>query len=373
MRVLALGGGGFIGSHLVDWLLRFTGHEVIAYDLYDDKLADMLGNARLSYVHGDIRKDHPRLEKMIADADVVVDLIAYANPALYVSMPLDVFHLNFTENLKIAELCVKHRRRLVQFSTCEVYGKTPVALASVGDKLPDPDNPVYATFHEDRAPMILGSVCQHRWIYSCAKQMLERILHAYGLEGRLCYSVIRPFNFIGPRIDYLPSEQDGNPRVFSHFLESLRGNRPMKLVNGGAQRRTYTYIDDAIDCILRILEDRDNVCDKQIFNVGNPNNELSIRGLAEKMRDIYARRWWTGSPDLPQLVAVSGEEFYGKGYDDSDRRIPDITKARTLLGWEPRFDLNATIELSMAYWLDAADEVAPEPTSDAAPARPHVP
>jgi nucleoside-diphosphate-sugar epimerase len=350
MRVLLLGGGGFIGSHTVDRLLQDTEHEAWVYDLYDEKLSDSLGHARLTYIHGDIRSDHERLEQLVKDADVVVDLIAYANPALYVSMPLEVYRLNFTENLVIAEYCVKHHKRLVQFSTCEVYGKTVVPL--VHDKLPDPESPAYAVFHEDTTAMILGPVNKHRWIYSCAKQLLERILHAYGLENRLNYTIIRPFNFIGPRIDYLPCDQDGNPRVFSHFVSALKTGRPLRLVDGGHQRRAYTYIDDAVDCIWRIIENPAGVCNKQIFNIGSPQNEISIRDLAAMMRDIFKRRWWDGTPPLSEIVEVRGEEFYGAGYDDSDRRLPDITKATTLLGWQPRYSLEETVEHSMAYWLE---------------------
>lgn len=350
MRVLLLGGGGFIGSHTVDRLLQETTHEVWVYDLSDAKLNNSLGHPRLVYISGDIRYDHDRLEQLVKDADVTVDLIAYANPALYVSMPLEVYRLNFTENLVIAEYCVKHRKRLIQFSTCEVYGKTVVPL--VREKLPDPEHPEYAVFHEDTTAMILGPVNKHRWIYSCAKQLLERILHAYGLENRLNYTIIRPFNFIGPRIDYLPCEQDGNPRVFSHFVSALKTGCSLRLVDGGHQRRTYTHIDDAVDCIVRIIDNPRQVCDKQIFNIGSPENEVSIRELACKMRDIFQRRWWDGKTPLPEFVEVRGEEFYGEGYDDSDRRIPDITKATTLLGWKPRYNLGETLERSMAYWFE---------------------
>jgi nucleoside-diphosphate-sugar epimerase len=352
MKVLLLGGGGFIGSHTIEKLLRDTKHEVWAYDLYDDKLTESLGHPRLTYIHGDIRYDHERLEQLTKEADLVIDLIAYANPALYVSMPLEVYRLNFTENLVIAEYCVKHGKRLIQFSTCEVYGKTVVPLLE--GKLLDPENPEYAVFHEDTTAMILGPVSKHRWIYSCAKQLLERILHAYGLEDKLNYTIIRPFNFIGPRIDYLLSEQDGNPRVFSHFLSALRSGSPMRLVNGGHQRRAYTLIDDATDCIMRIIANPDGVCNKEIFNIGSPDNEVSIRELSLKMQEIYKRRWWDGTTPLPELVEVSGEAFYGQGYDDSDRRIPDIMKARMLLGWKPQYDLEETLERSMAYWFDDA-------------------
>jgi nucleoside-diphosphate-sugar epimerase len=350
MDILVLGGGGFIGSHLVDGLLRGTEHNLCVYDLFAEKLLHVQGHRRLSYVHGDIRLDRHRVEELIRASDLVIDLIAHANPSLYLTIPLEVFRLNFNENLRIAELCVMHKKRLIQYSTCEVYGKTVASFA--GESLTDPENPAHATFEEDTTHLILGPVSKHRWIYSCAKQLLERILHAYGLERQLNYTIIRPFNFIGPRIDYLPSDDDGSPRVFSHFLKALMDGSPMQLVDGGDQRRSYTYIDDAIDCTLRIVENPRGACDRQIFNIGNPANETTIRGLALRMRDAYARRWWDRVGPLSEIVEVPGEQFYGEGYDDSDRRIPEITKACTLLGWQPKYDLDETIEISMAYWLD---------------------
>lgn len=368
MKCLVLGGGGFIGSHLVHQLLESTDYRVTAYDLYDDKLEDDRDAAQLRFIRGDIREDHARLERLVRETDLVVDLIAHANPSLYVSTPLEVVKLNFDENLKIAEYCVQYSKRLIQFSTCEVYGKSVVPL--VKEELEDPEDPRYATFHEDKSHMILGSVDKHRWIYSCAKQLLERLLHAYGLRGELDYSIVRPFNFIGPQIDYLPSEKDGNPRVFSHFLAALIHGTPMHLVNGGHQMRSYTLIDDAIDCIMRIIENPNGSCSRQIFNVGNPDNELSIRDLAIQMRELYQERWWDGTSPLPDLVSVSGEEFYGEGYDDSDRRIPDISKARRLLGWQPCYGIQETLERSMAYWLDRVVTQEARPFESH---RPHTP
>jgi len=122
----------------------------------------------------------------------------------------------------------------------------------------------------------------------------------------------------------------------------------MKLVNGGQNKRCYTYIDDAVDCIERIIANPDGVCDQQIFNVGSPQNELSIRGLAERMRGLYARKFRKPGQRLPDIVDVDSRDFYGEGYEDSDRRIPDISKAEKLLGWRPKYDLDETIERSMA-------------------------
>src|SRR3954451_23993415 len=187
MKILNLGAGGFIGSHLTKRLLD-EGHSVTAVDLYADKIDDLLRHPRLTYIQQDIRNPEWNLDALVADADLVIDLIAYANPGLYIQIPLEVFRLNFTENLKIAEACVRHGKRLVQFSTCEVYGRTAASLAHAN--LADPDDPVHATFIEDESEFILGPVTKHRWIYASAKQLLERVLHAYGLEMGFNYTII---------------------------------------------------------------------------------------------------------------------------------------------------------------------------------------
>mgnify|MGYP000865325810 CR=1 FL=1 len=348
MRVLALGAGGFIGSHLTSRLLD-EGHTVVAVDIEAGKISECLAHPRLTFHRQDIRCADWHLDTLVQQSDVVIDLIAHANPGLYVRVPLDVFRLNFTENLKIAESCVRNSKRLIQFSTCEVYGRTAATLPHV--KLADPNDPVHATFSEDTSEYILGPVVSHRWIYSCAKQLLERVLHAYGLERGFNYTIIRPFNFLGPKIDFLLHEKEGVPRVFSFFMDALLNGTVMKLVNGGGQRRCYTYIDDAIDCSMRILENPGGVCDRQIFNIGSPQNEISIREMAGMMRDIYASRFRDVSVPLPEMVSVTGEEFYGAGYDDSDRRIPDVTKARTLLGWEPRWGVRELIETTIEYYV----------------------
>ena len=137
MKILNLGAGGFIGSHLTKRLLD-EGHAVTAVDLYADKIDDLLRHPRLAYIQQDIRNPAWDLDALVADADLVIDLIAYANPGLYIQIPLEVFRLNFTENLKIAEACVRHGKRLVQFSTCEVYGRTAASLKHAN--LVDPDD-----------------------------------------------------------------------------------------------------------------------------------------------------------------------------------------------------------------------------------------
>jgi UDP-apiose/xylose synthase len=348
VKILNLGAGGFIGSHLTQRLLE-EGHHVTAVDLYPDKINSFLQHPNLTFIRQDIRNAEWNLDHLVKDTDLVIDLIAHANPGLYVRIPLEVFRLNFTENLRIAEACVRHSRRLIQFSTCEVYGRTAATLKRAN--VADPDDPIHATFVEDESELILGPISKHRWIYSCAKQLLERVLHAYGIEQGFDYTIIRPFNFIGPKIDFLASEQKGIPRVFSFFMDALLKGMPMKLVDGGAQRRCYTYIDDAVDCIYRIVVNPNGVCKRQIFNIGSPQNEVSIRQLAEMMKDIYAAQFRAPNVPLPEIVEVSAVEFYGEGYEDSDRRIPDITKARTLLQWQPKWGMSEMLRFTMSYFV----------------------
>jgi len=225
---------------------------------------------------------------------------------------------------------------------------------------------------EDETHMIVGPIEKTRWIYATSKHLLERVIHAYGTSRGLDYSIIRPFNFLGPRFDFLPTERrDDSPRMFAQFMDALLQGTQMSLVDGGHALRTYIYIDDASECMGRIILDDTGKCSRQAFNVGNPNNEISVEGFARLMYDIYVERYWDGRSPLPKMVSVPHEEMFGEGYDDCDRRIPDITKARTLLGWEPRWPLRdlvaATMDAFVAEYRRAKGEVARPP--DAAVAR----
>jgi UDP-apiose/xylose synthase len=205
MNILSLGAGGFIGSHLTHRLLE-EGHTVTAVDIETEKVTDCLQHPNLTFLQQDIRQPGWDLDALVRKSDLVIDLIAYANPGLYIRIPLEVFQLNFIENLKIAEACVRHGKRLIQFSTCEVYGRSAASLKNA--RVADPEDPIHATYSEDTSEYILGPVSKHRWIYSCAKQLLERVLHAYGIEKGFNYTIIRPFNFIGPKIDFMLHEKE---------------------------------------------------------------------------------------------------------------------------------------------------------------------
>jgi UDP-apiose/xylose synthase len=213
--------------------------------------------------------------------------------------------------------------------------------------------------NEDATPLVMGPVSAQRWSYAAAKQLLERTIFAHGFEHGLRYTIVRPFNFVGPRMDFIPGvDGEGIPRVLACFMQALLGSQSLKLVDGGHSRRCFTYIDDAIDAVVAILGNK-GAAQGQIFNIGNPNNETSIAGLAKKMIGLYREL----RPDCADsglgVEVVSGGKFYGEGYEDSDRRVPDITKARELLGWEPKTDLDAALRVTMpAYIREYAADMA---------------
>lgn len=331
MRIGILGAGGFIGSHLVEHLLAQGRHELVALDLTREKLDEVRGTDYVFH-QADVRLSPPVLEDVVREVDVVVDLIAHANPSIYVTAPLAVFDLNFLQNLEIAKLCIQHRKKLIQYSSAEVYGK-----ATAG-----------GSYSEDDTDFVFGPTHKQRWIYAAGKALLERVLHAYGLAGELEYTIVRPFNFIGRRIDYLVgANATGGPRVFPHFMSALLTGGPLRLVDGGTVHRAFLHIADANAAFQTIL-DHPHQTRNQIYNIGNPANNITIRELALLMIDVYQEI--TGAVVRSELVDICGEEFYGAGYEDSDRLPPDITKIRSL-GWEPQRDLRTTLRDAMEYYL----------------------
>jgi UDP-apiose/xylose synthase len=333
--ILILGAGGFIGSHLVEHLLKVTDHELVGLDVSAEKL-DGIAGKNFSFLEADLREAWSLMAELVPEADIVVDLIAYANPSMYVSSPLEVFDLNFVQNLEVAKLCVKHGTRLIQYSSAEVYGKN-----TEGD-----------TYCEETSDLVYGPIPKQRWIYAASKALLERILYAHGVAGDLDYTIVRPFNFIGSRIDYLvPANAVGGPRVFPHFMSALLTGGPLRLVDGGHVHRSFTHIEDANRAFVTLLEDpRARL---GIFNVGNPANNITIREVGLLMLELYAEIM--GKRATSELVEISGEEFYGPGYEDGDRLPPDIGKMRAL-GWIPRHDLRSTLRDAMQYYCERGSE-----------------
>jgi UDP-apiose/xylose synthase len=243
------------------------------------------------------------------------------------------------------------KKRLIHFSTCEVYGRTMASYSENGASSP------IEAFNEDASPFVLGPINLQRWTYACAKQLHERVIYANGLENGLRFTIVRPFNFIGPRMDFIPGVDGfGLPRVIACFMEALLCKKPLKLVDGGKNRRCFTYIDDAVDAIMAIIH-RPEKSDGEIFNVGNPGNECTIARLAERMADIYKKISGKDVGEKIEIVDVSSGQFYGKGYDDSDRRVPDISKAKKLLGWSPFIGLDEALTRTIRAYITEYKDV----------------
>lgn len=335
MKILILGVNGFIGNALTRRILTTTDWEVYGLDMSCDKLEHSMGNPRFHFLEGDITINKEWIAYNIKKCDVVLPLVAIATPASYVREPLRVFELDFEENLTIVRQCVKYRKRVVFPSTSEVYGMCPEAQ-----------------FDEDSSHLVLGPIHKERWIYSCAKQMLDRVIYAYGKHEGLRYTLFRPFNWIGPRLDSIDTAKEGSSRVLTQFLYNIIMGEPINLVDGGNQRRSFTYLEDGIDCLMKIIENRDGCADGGIFNIGNPENDLSVKELAFKLRDLvkeyppYRMR-----AESCRILDVSSEEFYGGGYQDIVTRVPSIKNAWERLGWKPVTPIDEALKKTLDFYL----------------------
>ncbi len=339
--VTVLGCGGFIGSHLLERLLQDTDLKIVGVDITVRKIHHLLTHKRLSVHRMDIH-DAARLRPYIEKSGTVISLAALCNPYLYNHNPISVIESNFLNVYPLVQACTELNCKLVHFSTSEVYGRT---LASTARTCDAPYDPSLYILDETSTPLLLGPVHFQRWSYACAKQLLERAIYAYGFERGLDYTIVRPFNFIGPRMDFIPGiDGEGVPRVIACFMEALLHGKPLRLVDGGSHRRCFTAISDAIDATIRIIE-RPQVSSRRIFNIGNPSNEITIAGLAECMIGLYGEI--CGEAARSGIESVSSREFYGEGYQDSDRRVPEISAASHLLDWNPSVDLVDALRITI--------------------------
>ena len=335
LKIMILGANGFIGSALTGAILRQRDWEVYGIDLSDNKLGELPKNERFHFIEGDITINKEWVEYHVKKCDVVMPLVAIANPAQYVTHPLKVFELDFEANVDVVRHCVKYGKRLVFPSTSEVYGMSP-----------DP------VLDEQTSPLVYGPINKQRWIYAASKQLLDRVIYAYGVRDDLDYTLFRPFNFIGPNLDNIEEPKEGSSRVFTQFLSNVLFRRPIKLVDGGRQKRSFTYIDDAIEALLTIIENENGCASRGIFNIGNPGNCVSIRELAERTITIAQE-----FPELrevakaTEIIEVSAGEYYGKYYQDIQVRVPAIEAARRELGWSPSTDLDTAIRRTIDYYV----------------------
>jgi len=334
-RVLILGVNGFIGNHLTERLLQDDNFEVYGLDIGSDAISRFLEQPRFHFVEGDISIHSEWIEYHIKKCDVVLPLVAIATPIEYTRNPLRVFELDFEENLKIIRDCVKYKKRIIFPSTSEVYGMC-----------------TDAHFDEDHSNLVVGPINKQRWIYSVSKQLLDRVIWAYGEKEGLRFTLFRPFNWMGPRLDNLNAARIGSSRAITQLILNLVEGSPIKLIDGGAQKRCFTDIRDGIEALFRIIENKNNNCDGQIVNIGNPDNEASIKELAGRLLASFERHPLRDRfPPFAGFREVESSSYYGKGYQDVEHRKPSIKNARRLLAWTPTVEMDTTIDNTLDFFL----------------------
>ncbi len=337
-RVLILGVNGFIGNALAERLLEQPGYEVFGMDLRSDYVAHLLDRTGFHFDEGDISIHREWIEYHVRKCDVVLPLVAIATPIEYTRNPLGVFELDFEENLRVIRYCVKYNKRIIFPSTSEVYGMCDES-----------------EFDEDNSKLVLGPIRMQRWIYSCIKQLLDRVIWAYGQQKGLKFTLFRPFNWIGPKLDRLDSARIGSSRVITQLILNLVEGSPIQLIDGGHQKRCFTDVSEGIECLFRIIENPGGVCDGKIINIGNPHNEASIRELAELLVARFEKHPLRDRfPPFAGFRELESAAYYGAGYEDVLHRQPSIRNAKRLVGWEPRVGLQESVERTLDFFLQQA-------------------
>lgn len=321
-KILIMGINGFIGHHLAERILQETDWEIHGMDISRDRIAHLLAASeykqRLHFFEGDITIHKEWMEYHVKKCDVILPLVAIATPSTYVQQPLRVFELDFEANLPIVRWAAQYKKHLVFPSTSEVYGMCH-------DSEFDPDN----------SELICGPINKPRWIYSCAKQLMDRVIWGYGMQG-LNFTLFRPFNWIGSGLDTIHSAKQGSARVVSQFYGHILRGEPIQLVGGGVQMRAFTHVDDGISALMKIIANENGIANGKIYNIGNPGNNHSIRELAEMMLELaHGYAGLAENAARVQLQDISADDYYGAGYQDVQSRVPKISNTCEELHWQP--------------------------------------
>jgi UDP-4-amino-4-deoxy-L-arabinose formyltransferase/UDP-glucuronic acid dehydrogenase (UDP-4-keto-hexauronic acid decarboxylating) len=342
-KVLILGVNGFIGNHLSERLLQSGKFAVYGMDISASAIERLLQHPDFHFVEGDISIHGEWLEYHIKKCDIILPLVAIATPIEYTRNPLRVFELDFEANLHIIKLCVKYDKRVVFPSTSEVYGMC--------------EEPY---FDEDNSKLVLGPINKQRWIYSACKQLLDRVIWAYGDQHGLKFTLFRPFNWVGPRLDSLDSARIGSSRAITQLILNLVEGTPIKLIDGGRQKRCFTDISEGIEALFRIIDNQDGRCDGKIINIGNPDNEASIEELATiLLREFEAHPQRDRFPPFAGFVKIESAAYYGEGYQDVQHRRPSIGNAKRYIDWQPVISIEQSVSGTLDFFLTAALESSP--------------
>jgi len=314
MKYLVTGGAGFIGSHLVEKLIS-RGDQVVVFDNLSTGSASNLSGTKgkIKFEQGNIL-DRAVIDKLVSESDYVVHLAAALGVFNIVNKPLESLKTNLQGTEIVLEACDKYRKPALIASTSEIYGKN--------DKVP-------LNEEDDR---IIGHPLKSRWSYSEAKAVDESLAYFYYLENKLPIRIVRFFNTVGPR-------QVGHyGMVVPRFVSAALKNEPLSVYGSGDQIRCFCHVDDAVKALLLVMDSDKAV--GEVFNVGN-NQQISIMELAKRVIEL------TGSSSTIEKIAY--EKAYPEGFEDMQRRVPDISKIKQVLGWTPEINLDQIIKDIAAF------------------------
>jgi len=309
VKYLITGGAGFIGSHLVEKLIA-RGDQVVVFDnLSTGSAINLSGiNEKITFQEGNIL-DNVEIQKLVSESDYVVHLAAALGVFNIVNKPLESLRTNLQGSEVVLEACDKYRKPVLIASTSEIYGKN--------DKVP-------LNEEDDR---IIGHPLKSRWSYSEAKAVDESLAYFYYLENKLPIRIVRFFNTVGPR-------QVGHyGMVVPRFVSAGLKNESLAVYGSGDQIRCFCHVDDAVRALLLVMDSDKAV--GEVFNVGN-NQQITIMDLAKKVIEL------TGSSSTIEKIAY--EKAYPEGFEDMQRRVPDISKIKRVLGWTPEINLDQIIK-----------------------------
>ena len=314
-RVLITGGAGFIGAALAAELAR-RGHSVTCLDVGPgERLAACAPDA--GFVAGDVR-DPGVVDRCVETTDLVYHLAAVVGVDEYMRRPREVLDVNLLGTRNVGEACLRHGCPMVFASTSEVYGKNRMLL------------------HEG-AQKVYGSLANVRWTYALSKAAGEEYVHALGRDG-LSYTIVRYFNVYGPLMDRV-----GAGRVISKFLGFLRDGQPLPLVDGGGAVRSFCYIDDAVEATARVGLGLAPVAPwhGRAVNIGR-SEPITVRDLANRMIRLAGH--------VAGTVDVVGRDFFGPGFEEIDRRVPDVSLMRDAVGCEATIGLDEGLRRTLTHW-----------------------
>ena len=310
MRALITGGAGFVGSHLAEHLLGLR-HQVLVIDNLStgsiENIAHLKGRAGFDYTIDSVANE-PLIAELIDRSDVVFHLAAAVGVKLIVEQPVRTIETNVHGTEVVLKHASKKGKLVFIASTSEVYGKS-----------------VDVPFRED-ADLVLGASEKHRWAYACSKLIDEFLALAYWKERKLPVVIVRLFNTVGPR----QTGQYG--MVLPSFVRQALTGEPITVFGDGKQSRSFTYVGDVVDALTKMADDERAI--GQVYNIGS-TEEITIMALAERVRALTDSR--SGIRFVPY------DEADEEGFEDMPRRVPDITKIRKLIGFEPRVPLDETI------------------------------